>query len=250
MAAEKYDFSKIGFDDFRRFASDSNMSPYEKIGFPNFYREGAEAEIFDDICSKLLPLNRSGCRVLDIGPGCSDLPRMLIEKCVANEHELHLVDSEEMLALLPDLPLIKKVAAKYPDCPAEIAEWTGRIDAILCYSVMHYLITEVALLKWFDISLSLLAPGGYLLFGDIPNISKRKRFFSSEAGIRFHREFMKTEDSPVVEFNRIEFDNIDDSILVSLLLRARGQGFDAYLLPQRPTLPMANRREDLLIVRP
>ena len=45
-------------------------------------------------------------------------------------------------------------------------------------------------------------------------------------------------------------DKIDDSILVSLLLRARGQGFDAYLLPQRPTLPMANRREDLLIVRP
>jgi hypothetical protein len=155
-----------------------------------------------------------------------------------------------MLALLPDLPLIKKVAAKYPDCPAEIAEWTGRIDAILCYSVMHYLIIEVAFLKWFDISLSLLAPGGYLLFGDIPNISKRKRFFSSEAGIRFHREFMKTEDSPLVEFNRIEFDSIDDSILVSLLLRARGQGFDAYLLPQRPTLPMANRREDLLIVRP
>lgn len=89
-----------------------------------------------------------------------------------------------------------------------------------------------------------------MLIGDIPNISKRKRFFASEAGMRFHREFMQTSHEPRVEFNNIEHDQVDDAVIFSLLQRARAQGFDAYLMPQAESLPMANRREDILITRP
>jgi hypothetical protein len=38
--------------------------------------------------------------------------------------------------------------------------------------------------------------------------------------------------------------------MVSVLLRARAQGCDAYWLPQPADLPMANRREDILIIKP
>jgi hypothetical protein len=89
-----------------------------------------------------------------------------------------------------------------------------------------------------------------MLIGDIPNVSKRKRFFSSETGVRFHKEFMRTADDPTVSFNQIEHDQIDDSIVFSILGRARAAGFDAYVLPQGRALPMANRREDILIQRP
>jgi hypothetical protein len=34
------------------------------------------------------------------------------------------------------------------------------------------------------------------------------------------------------------------------MMRARNQGFEAYLLPQGDGLPMANRREDILITKP
>ena len=61
---------------------------------------------------------------------------------------------------------------------------------------------------------------------------------------------MKTKDRPRVEFNTIEHDQVDDAVVFSLLQRARAQGFDAYVLPQKVNLPMANRREDILIVRP
>jgi hypothetical protein len=37
---------------------------------------------------------------------------------------------------------------------------------------------------------------------------------------------------------------------MDLLLRCRAAGFDSYLLRQPETLPMANRREDLLILKP
>lgn len=89
-----------------------------------------------------------------------------------------------------------------------------------------------------------------MLIGDVPNISKRKRFFSSANGVRFHRDFMNTSESPNVQFNQIESDQIDDAVVFAILQRARLQGFDAYVLPQDPALPMANRREDILIVRP
>jgi hypothetical protein len=108
----------------------------------------------------------------------------------------------------------------------------------------------VAFYRFLDSLLALLAPGGQLLIGDVPNISKRKRFFASDNGIRFHQEFMKTTEEPAVQFNCIETDQIDDAVVMSLIERARGAGFDAYVVPQASPLPMANRREDILIVRP
>jgi hypothetical protein len=53
-----------------------------------------------------------------------------------------------------------------------------------------------------------------------------------------------------VQHLRIEHDQIDDAVVFALVQRARAAGFDAYVLPQDASLPMANRREDILIVRP
>lgn len=89
-----------------------------------------------------------------------------------------------------------------------------------------------------------------MLIGDIPNISMRKRFFAGESGIRHHQEFTNTKEIPSVSFNSIEVNQIDDSIVIAILFRARAAGFHAYVLPQGGGLPMANRREDILVIRP
>lgn len=248
--ANKASFIDIGFEDFRRFAADPAMSKYEKIGFPNSYREGREDAIFADITGKLVNLDRTCAKVLDIGPGCSDLPLMLIELCRRQKHDLTLIDSQEMLDLLPSHEKIEKLAAMYPQCHEFIEANRGRFDVILCYSVLHYIVVDVPFFRFIDLSLSLLAPGGQMLLGDIPNISKRKRFFASETGVRFHQTFMNTSGKPEVAFNVIEHDQIDDAVVMAIVQRARLQGFDAYVLPQAPSLPMANRREDILICRP
>ena len=113
-----------------------------------------------------------------------------------------------------------------------------------------YIFKESNTWDFLDRSLSLLAPGGRFLIGDIPNVSKRKRFFASETGIRFHKEFMQTSHSPEVSFNHIEEGAVDDAVIMALLMRARLSGFDSYIVPQPSHLPMANRREDILIIRP
>ncbi|WP_299868628.1 methyltransferase domain-containing protein [uncultured Roseobacter sp.] len=245
----KVDFSKVGFADFQRMAGDANLSRYEKIGFPDTYRKGHEQDIFGDICAKLTNLSRTEMRVLDIGPGCSDLPQYLIDLCAQQGHVLALMDGEEMLAQLPDSDAVSKIDAIFPDCPDFLAQERGCIDVILCYSVLHYVFDEGCVFKFLDHALDLLSPGGQMLIGDIPNVSKRKRFFASDTGIAFHRAFMKTDESPDVQFNVPDTGHIDDAVMFGLVQRARNAGFDAYIVPQGENLPMANRREDILIVR-
>ena len=248
---EHREFKGLDFEGFRRFAQDDALSCYEKIGFPDSYRSGKEEAIFADIRAKAPGMDLHERSVLDIGPGCSGLPRMLIDLCRQNGHQLYLVDSPEMLQHLPDEPFIRKIAAEFPaECRDFIGVMQGRIDVILTYSVLHYVYPQGSVFGFLDACLQLLSPGGYLLIGDIPNISKRKRFFSSDAGARFHQSFMKTQDRPSVRFNCVEPAEIDDSVVLALLMRARAAGFDAYVLPQMDLLPMANRREDILIRKP
>src|SRR5688572_13757193 len=85
-------FADLTFEDFRRMATDGSLSKYEKIGFPDSYRAGAENEIFEDIVAKSPALGAKNKTALDIGPGCSDLPRLLIAFCARQDHELLLVD--------------------------------------------------------------------------------------------------------------------------------------------------------------
>lgn len=252
MTTENSDkFKNLNFESFRKLAKDENLSPHEKIGFPDSYRQGKEVGIFNDIKLKIPNLERSGQTVIDIGPGCGDLAFLLIEHCLKNQNTLVLIDSEEMLRHLPDEKGLIKIPAYYPDeCTALLEEYTGKADIVLTYSVLHYVFDEGNLFKFLDSTLGLLAVGGECLIGDVPNVSKRKRFFSSPTGIEFHKEFMKTEDAPKVEFNRIETGQIDDAVLISMMSRSRQAGFDAYILPQSSDLPMANRREDIFIKRP
>lgn len=243
-------FSDIGFEDFRRMAVDPTLTPNERIGFPDSYRDGYESAIAQDIVAKLPVLLKKRKTILDIGPGCAGLPRWLIGMCADHEHSLLLVDSQEMLDQLPDEPFVTKLPGFFPECRESLDAWKGRCDAILTYSVLHYVFVEANLWRFLDYAIELLADGGALLIGDIPNVSKRKRFFSSRNGVEFHQRFMQTTDVPEVRFDVVENDRIDDSVILGMVMRARAQGCDAYWLPQPESLPMANRREDVLICKP
>jgi cyclopropane fatty-acyl-phospholipid synthase-like methyltransferase len=243
-------FADLSYEDFRRMASDPTLSRYEKIGFPDSYRQGREAQILADIRRKLPGLDEQGRIILDVGPGCSDLPQLLIDHCRVRGHNLLLLDSAEMLGHLPDEAFIRKWPAYYPDCPELFADYAGRVDVLISYSVFHYIFTESNIWRFIDRSLELLAPGGQMLIGDIPNISKRKRFFASANGRAFHRAFTGRDEGPEVRFNVTEADQIDDAVVMAVLQRVRAAGYDAYVLPQATDLPMANRREDILIARP
>jgi hypothetical protein len=254
LAADRdIDFAEVRltYDGFRQLAINPHLSVHGRIGFPDTYRGGYEQDIFNDIRAKLSPLDRDGQVVLDIGPGCAGLPRMLIELCERRSHRLFLVDSPEMLAQLPDAAQIRKVEGPFPACmrgPNGIP--TGRVDALLCYSVLQYLFVETNPFHVVDVVVETLAPGGVALFGDIPNASKRKRFFAGAAGREYHRAFTGAAASPEPRPHDRQLGKIDDTVLLAMMQRAQLAGCDAYLVPQPDTLPMSNRRDDLIIRKP
>lgn len=243
-------YRRLTYDDFRKRAGDDNLSQYEKTGFPDEYRRGHEEDIFSDIKSKLHCLDETEKVIVDIGCGCSDLAHLMIEHCGTMESTLILIDCEEMLSLLPEREFVRKYPGRFPDCPQLFDEFTGVVDGVLIYDVLQCVFLEANIFDFLDNACTLLKDGGEILVGDIPNISKRKRFFSSTNGIKYHQEFTGTNEIPHVDFTTIEKEEIDDGVVLGILCRYRGFGFDAYLLPQDEKLPMANRREDILIRKP
>lgn len=244
-------FDNLDYDAFRALAGDPSLSRHEKVGFPDSYRQGKEEAIFRDVLAKVGALQRHGARVIEIGPGCSQLPVMLAGRCAERGSQLIWVDSPEMLALLPDAPHVRKVTGRFPQAlQPEMHELAGAVDAIVAYSVVQYVFAEGNVFQFLDACLGLLAHGGELLIGDVPNQTMRKRFFASPVGVATHQRYTGRAELPEVQFNRLEPGQMDDGVVLALLARARAQGFHAWVLPQATDLPMANRREDILIRRP
>lgn len=189
---EKDEFQKmvgrITFDQFKIMAKEKGLSVHEKIGFPDNYRDEAHTDaIFEDIRHKILAFPDGGGRnIADIGCGCDLLASKMIQYCQSNQYQLFLFDSEEMSEQLAGGVMIHKIAGRFPDDIDEVEKNHVKFDSILVYSVMQHILLEANPFTFIDRATELLKPGGKLLLGDIPNRSKRKRFFASPEGIRTH----------------------------------------------------------------
>lgn len=249
--SEQNRFDNLTFSDFKKMANDPALTCYEKIGFPTSFRKDKEDVILRDILNKLSHLNGHHKTVLDIGSGCSELAHHLIKFCEQQQHELILIDSEEMLAQLPNHSFITKIPAFYPTtCKDFIVKYQNKIDVILVYSVLQYVFVEGNLFEFMDDTVSLLATSGQLLVGDLPNACKRKRFLNSAQGIKHHQEHYDPHGKPHIDHMSLATKQLDDGVILGMLMRYRHAGYDAYVVPQATDLPMANRREDLLIIKP
>lgn len=244
-------YDEHNFKKFSQLAINKNLSESEKMGF-GYGRDGKfEERIFKDILKKCQELeNKRNLRILDIGCGCSILVKKMIDIAKIQDHELYLLDSKEMLKLLPNNKDFYKIFGAFPDIYEKVKNLCDSFDIIICYSVFQYIFVERPVWHFLDCVMSLINEGGKVLIGDIPNISKRKRFFASNNGIKFHQKFMNTNEVSNVKFNCIEFSRIDDALLMSMIGHCQLAGFNAYLLPQESDLPFSNCRDDILIMRP
>jgi SAM-dependent methyltransferase len=243
-------FAGLTYDSFQCMARDPTLSVHERSGFPDAYREGTEDAILADIGYKLPALGGRGATVVDIGCGASALAMAIRTLCLERGHELVLIDGPDVLAHQADGEHVHKLAGRFPDIPGVLDEWGARCDVVLAYSVLQYVFVEASIFSFLDAALRLLRPGGRALLADVPNASMRRRFLASEAGRRHHREYMATDRDPELTWPELPVDQPDDAVALALLTRARDAGFHGWVLPQPDSLPMANRREDLLFARP
>jgi cyclopropane fatty-acyl-phospholipid synthase-like methyltransferase len=188
--------------------------------------------------------------MLDIGPGCGELALHIVDATDREGQLLTVIDSPEMLSQLPERTHLTKLEGPFPACLQTLARPLGPFDAILVYSVAHHVFLEASLFGFVDAAVQLLGDQGRLLVGDIPNATMRKRFMASPAGKAYHAAHYAHLPEPKTQMNTLDPGEIDDGVVLGLLARMRAAGLHAFAVPQPPELPMANRREDILIVRP
>jgi hypothetical protein len=233
------------FESYKNKAVDASLTATEKCG--RYLKQSEdELNIFDDVLSKLPALTQENALVIDIGCGCSDPVKKLINNSQAYKNNLVLVDSKEMLLLLPEADNITKVDVQFPN-QAFVDKYQGKADAIIVYSVFHCVYLESDFIMFVDSLVKLLNTGGTLLLADLPNATKKKRFLSSDQGKAFHKSWSGGEDIPKVNWNQFEAGSLDDSLVLMLLMRYRQMGYETYLVPQNKKLPFSNTREDILI---
>jgi hypothetical protein len=248
----KSHYDSLTYESMRQLALDDSVGDSERVGFPSAYREGREECIVEDIAGKLTNMEREGQTFIEVGSGYSQLTQQIISRLSRKNTRMIFSDSEEMLSLIPRHPLIDLVPGPFPANWNEMSRWEGSADMVLCYSVTQMVCKAGNVLEFADRLAMLLRSGGQLLIGDLPNDSKRARFFSSEEGRRFHREFAARhhlQGEMPRSFLHPEPGSLDDAFVISFLTRFRSQGYEAYVMPQHPNLPFANRREDILIVK-
>ena len=208
-------------------------------------QKGAEKRVLSDILHKLALAPED--RLLDIG---CNIGNLLIPLSFFVGHATGI-----------DHPsCIDRLRRRLPDDSPELIAGNfleitikGKFDKILCYSVLHYL-AAAALFPFLDKAMSLLAPGGRALLGDIPNQSRKQRFLASEEGKRFLREWESLRATqPEVEPDLPPDDDLvqfTDELVAEIVARYRQQGFDVQVLAQSPDLPFGHTREDILLSRP
>ena len=240
----------LDFEDFQKLALQEGLSRHEKIDAPDYVREGYSEAIIRDIESKLPSLGESNKKIVDIGCGCDDMAVDFVQQMVNRGNVVWLLDSAEMLALMPEHDHIHKIPGKFPDDDMSFIDTrNGFADVVLAYSMLHYVCVHGSIFNFIDRAMELLVPGGRMLLGDLPNRSKRRRFFVSSEGIRTHQKFTGREEIPKVDPWEMEYGKLDDSMIFAIMQRYRNGGHETYLLPQNDDLPFATRREDILIVK-
>ncbi|MDD5618376.1 MAG: class I SAM-dependent methyltransferase [Candidatus Omnitrophica bacterium] len=216
-------------------------------------QEKEEKYIVWDIINKLNITTHDDC--LDIGCGTGNILIPLSSftntitgidhfKCLKRLKER--IDKNQNIRLIPGNFLDLNISRKF--------------DKIIIYSVIQYLANKKEVLKFVNKAMHLLKPKGKLLVGDLPNISKEKRFLNSKKGKAIYCQW-KSKRAKIRRKVKIEsigdvlkgvardkeYVNLDDNLALSILSRARKNYFDAYILPQSSKLPFGYFREDILI---
>jgi len=232
-------------------AAERGLPPVMVSGRHIFHRPTIAA-IVVDIIGKLRP--NANARLLEIGCGVGLMLRPLaplVAEAVGIDHCSLL---RQFSSLEPPAN-VRLLDGRFPEVRPD-----GTFDHILVYSVLQYMAGADEARHFVNASLELLAPGGSLLIGDLPNADSNRRFCSSTEGQRV------TEAYTLAKFGDQELNQaayaawadirrdvvippsfIDDRFLLGLLVDLRHRGYESYLLPQPRALPFSLTREDLLI---
>lgn len=240
-------FSKrFSFEEFNRIAGTDIHSSAHASGFPDNFRNQSATAIHQDIIGKLNLNNLKSKKVIEIGPGISPLPHMMASFCRSHGISLKFIDGPNVLENLPTATFIELIPDQFPKNIDDYLEKCRNAGAIISYSVSQYLGSFHKFLEFINCATSLLAPGGRLLLGDIPNRDMRMRYLNSISG-KQNCSYIFKNKTRYKRFLKTQSTFLNDENLLNILQTGRRSGYHAWICPQNSQLPQSEKREDLLI---
>jgi SAM-dependent methyltransferase len=231
-------------------------STFDKLGFTEQagryeFQSAAERLILPDVMNKL-QIERSDT-LLDVGCGPGNL-LIPLSFMVAQATGIDSPPVIERLSKRFSDPKIRLIGGLFPD-----VDFPNKFSKIVSYSVLHYIADLKGARAFVAAIADLLAPGGRALIGDLPNTNaKTRNAKAADAASQsvawqgqidaWRRD--KGDAHPFDEFcGKSGISGFTDKDIAGFITDLRGNGFDAYWLPQPSELPFGRTREDLLIVR-
>ena len=222
------------------------------------FDEHKEASILSDILLKIDV--KPTQEILDIGCGASNLTHLLLQYFSNLDCQITINDINEIIEVLEKdflVPSGLKNVTKYKGFfPYDFKIENKLFDRILLYSVLHYSSTPEILVEE---AVKLLNTNGILLLGDLPNISKKGKFLTSNKGKKFEANYKNVNIENLPHYNdhfdfvsqmkndKNYYSLIDDSFIYEIYRKYTHLGYDVYILPQSDNLPFSYTRQDIII---
>lgn len=236
--------SKVSFENYQRVAQLPNVSNTEVAGRHAFQKE-AERKILSDLLVKLDLKATDALLEIGCGPGNLLVPLSgFCAKAAGIDNEAAITRLKNRFATDTDITCMSGNFLEM-NLPA------AHFDKILIYSVLMCLSSRDEVLNFIERALSLLQPGGRMLLGDLPNVSKKSRFVNSTSGqviAKNWAELIKDVRAPMEIAKDNNLVTFNDSLILDLMAFIRDKGFESFLLPQPLDLPFGGSREDILVV--
>jgi SAM-dependent methyltransferase len=238
--------SRMSYEHYGRGAQHPNITV---AGGRFAYQEHGERLISLDVAAKLQLDPDDDLLEIGCGPGNILIP--LAFRCRSATG----IDHPELLARLSQRlagpPQIALVGGNFLDVQPPRESYSK----IYMYSMLHYLSSVEEVLRIARKAIGLLAPGGRMLLGDLPNCDHKRRFLATPAGQAFDARWRAARDAatpPEGDFPGEDDDRLvgafDDAGIARIVLEMRAAGFESYILPQPAELPFGHTREDILVV--
>ena len=239
--------SRISFENYGKGAKISNSSTNTTVLAGRYAtQEESERYILLDVVEKLEISPYDSVLDIGTGPGSIAIPLSFLCKKMTVIDHLDVLDG--LRKRCSGIQNLHFQSGNFLDM-----ETDERFNKIIVYSVLHYLTDNREVIKFIEKAISILHKGGVILFGDLPNISKKARFLESEFGKKFVKKWNKIPHSSIDEKvfeNDERTPTFDDAMILSMVEKIRSSGYHAYVLPQSQNLPFGYTREDILVVNP
>jgi hypothetical protein len=255
------DKRKIGALRFFSSLSKENNDDDTLVGRPT-NRKINNNEIFTDILNKLQV--KKNDKILTIGTGCGKIAGLWIKQAIKLKLNLHILDFPDVILKikkkypinLAHKKLIKFISGSFPEIIKKSKNNSIKLMKFSCielYGVIQY---SNNFLKMIDNAVNLLDDNGRLLIGDIPNLSYKGRFLSTDFGVNFESNYKNLKlkkINSVKNYVKHKMQSgevkINDETLIKILSNYRKKGYNVYLLNQNNKLPFYFTREDILITK-